>query len=76
MTVSLSPYEKSRAINYGIGSNSIKDANTAMLRAEYTKSMDMALEYEPDALINGETRRIIARKTKGSQRYEIQSYPG
>lgn len=75
MTVSLSPYEKSRAINYGIGSNSIKDANTAMLRGEYAKSMAMALEYEPDALINGESRRIIARKAKGSQRYEIQSYP-
>ena len=74
--MSLSPYQKSRAINYAIDAKSAKDANTAMLRSEYAKNMAYALEYEHDAKINGQTKRIIARKTKGSQRYEIQSYPG
>ena len=71
-----SPYQKSRAINYGIGSTSEKQANVARLRAEYAKNMSMSLEYEPNAKINGETRRVIARKTEGNQRCEIQSAPG
>lgn len=71
-----SPYDKSRIINYARWAESHKEAEINRLRAEYARNMSQSLEYEPDALINGESRRIIAAKTKGNQRYKISSYPG
>ena len=72
----LSPYWKSRAINYGMGANSVKEANIARLQDSYKQVMHLSLEYEPDAKVNGVSRRIIANKAKGTHRCTIQSYPG
>lgn len=71
----LSPYDKSRAINYARYAESHKESKINQLRADYARNMVYSLEYEPDAIINGETRRIIAAKTKGNQRYKISSHP-
>lgn len=70
------PYRKSRIINSALCANSEKEANVRALQMEYAQNMVKSLEYEPNARINGVERRIIATKAKGTQRYEIQSYPG
>ena len=70
-----SPYDKSRIICNALRAESHKDAKINQLRAEYARNMVFSLEYEPNAIINGESRRIIAAKTKGNQRYKISSHP-
>lgn len=74
--MSFSPYDKSRILNYAIWANSQREAEVAKLQAEYAVNMPNSLEYIPDAIINGHTQQVIAKKAKGSQRYSIQSYPG
>lgn len=74
--MTFSPYEKSRIINHARWAESHKEAEINRLRAEYARNMSLSLEYESNALINGESRRIIATKTKGNQRYKVSSYPG
>ena len=69
-------YRKSRAINYALRAQSHKDASITLLQHEYNQNFEYSLEYEPDALRNGKPQEFIARKTKGDQRYELQSRPG
>ena len=68
--------EKSRIINYAKGTTSEKQSHIARLRKEFDRNFTKSLEYEADAMRNGIPQEFIARKTKGSQRYELSSRPG
>lgn len=70
------PLEKSRIINFAKGAQSEKQAHVARLREEFNRNFTKSLEYEADAKRNGKPQEFIARKTKGSQRYELSSRPG
>lgn len=72
----MNPLEKSRIINFARGAKSEKEAHVARLREEYNRNFTKSLEYEADAKRNGIPQEFIARKTKGSQRYELSSRPG
>lgn len=71
----MKPIEKSRIINYAKGAQSQKQAHITRLKAEYERNFTKSLEYEADAKRNGAPQEFIARKTKGSQRYELASRP-